>query len=100
MTLCSPKQKVDFILRQCEWSDERKLLEEYHIPKDSLYLAKALNAHDEWNFDQEYKILLQGELYMQAKMSLLYFLLPRYFNGKQQRRYEHIAKLVDQITIL
>lgn len=82
MISCSPKQKVDFILRQCEWNNERKLLEDFHIPKISLYLAKALNAHDEWNFDQEYRILLQGELYMQAKMSLLYFLLPRYFNGK------------------
>jgi hypothetical protein len=77
----SPKQKVDYILRQCEWNDENKLLNEYHIPSKFIHLAKALNAHDDWNFDQEYKILLQGELFEQAKMSLVYFVLPRYFNG-------------------
>lgn len=80
--LYSPVEKVDYILRQCEWTNEKKLLNDYHIPSKTIHLAKALHAHDDWNFDEEYKILLQGELYEQAKMSLLYFILPRYFDGK------------------
>ena len=57
-------------------------MHEFYIPSKSIYLAKALHAHDDWNYDQEYIILLQGELYEQAKLTLLYFILPRQFNGK------------------
>lgn len=81
-SLYRPAEKVNYILRQCEWNDEQKLLNQYHIPRKSIFVAKALNAHDDWDFGGEYKILLQGQLYEQAKMSLLYFVLPRYFSGK------------------
>lgn len=78
----SAQQRVNNILRQCEWTDENKLLNEYHIPSKNMYLAKALHAHDEWDFVEEYKILLEGGLYEQAKMNLLCFVLPVYFKCK------------------
>lgn len=77
--------KVNHILRQCEWNDENKLLNEYHIPSKTICYAKALNAHDDWDFDEEYRILLQGGLYKQAKMSLIHFILPRYFDSKRYK---------------
>ncbi|GAA5809024.1 hypothetical protein MFLAVUS_002426 [Mucor flavus] len=75
------QQRVNNILRQCEWTDENKLLNVYHIPSKNVYLAKALHAHDEWDFVEEYKILLEGGLYEQAKMNLLCFVLPVYFKS-------------------
>ncbi|KAG2198325.1 hypothetical protein INT47_003038 [Mucor saturninus] len=77
-----PVEKVNQILRQCEWNNESKLLNEYHIPSKIICFAKALNAHDDWDFDEEYRILLEGGLYKQAKMSLLHFILPRYFDSE------------------
>lgn len=74
-----------YILRQCEWTNEEKLVKEYHIPKKQIQMAKALNAHDSWNYELEYQHLLEGELFDQAKLSLLYFLLPKLFQGKHSQ---------------
>lgn len=73
---------MSYILRQCEWDNEEKLINAYHIPKKQVFIAKALNAHDSWDYEGEYKFLVQGGLKEQAKMALLHFLLPRTFDGK------------------
>lgn len=69
-------------MRECEWSNEAKLINSYHIPKKQVYIAKALNAHDSWDYEGEFKCLIQGGLKEQAKMALLHFLLPKTYDGK------------------
>jgi hypothetical protein len=78
----SPKQKVDYLLRQCEWNDENKLINEYYIPNTQIQIAKALNAHDSWDYETEYTVLINGNLFQQAKQALLHFLLPKLFQSK------------------
>ncbi|KAI8989609.1 hypothetical protein BDB01DRAFT_782478 [Pilobolus umbonatus] len=84
VSLISPrlqKDRLGYLLRQCEYTDENRLLKEYHISKRSILLGKALNAHDEWNFDLEYSYLLEGSLVKEAKMTLLGFVIPKNFNS-------------------
>lgn len=49
-------------------------------------MSKALNAHDSWDFELEYEHLLEGNLLPQARLSLLYFLLPKLLKGKHKKR--------------
>ncbi|RCH80137.1 hypothetical protein CU098_005275, partial [Rhizopus stolonifer] len=79
-----PTQKVNSILRQCEWQNEARLLNEFYIPKKQIQIAKALHAHDAWDYEQEYNHLIQGELYDQAKLALFYFLLPKLFQNHEK----------------
>ncbi|KAI8372641.1 hypothetical protein EDC96DRAFT_500049 [Choanephora cucurbitarum] len=79
--LKNPQQHVSYLLRQCEWQDESRLLNEYHIPKKQIQIAKALNAHDAWDYEAEYKHLVEGGLFDQAKLALLHFLLPKLFQS-------------------
>jgi hypothetical protein len=69
-------------LRQCEWSEEKKLINEYHIPSMHVQIAKALNAHDSWDYETEYTVLINGNLFQQAKLALFHFLLPKIFQSK------------------
>ncbi|KAI8390183.1 hypothetical protein BD560DRAFT_380163 [Blakeslea trispora] len=78
----NPQQHMSYLLRQCEWQDESRLLNEFHIPKRQIQIAKALNAHDAWDYEAEYKHLVEGELFDQAKLALLHFLLPKLFQSK------------------
>ncbi|CEP15219.1 hypothetical protein [Parasitella parasitica] len=81
--LARPSEKLNYILRQCEWSNEAKLINSYHIPRKQVSIAKALNAHDSWDYEGEYRCLIQGDLKDQAKMALLYFLLPKIYNDDE-----------------
>ncbi|KAI9475581.1 MAG: hypothetical protein EXX96DRAFT_271520 [Benjaminiella poitrasii] len=76
-----PEEKLHYILRSCEWTDEKRLVDEYHIPYKQVQMAKALHAHDSWDFELEYAHLIQGQLYNEAKMALFFFLLPKLFCG-------------------
>ncbi|KAI8970400.1 hypothetical protein BDF20DRAFT_123146 [Mycotypha africana] len=76
------EQKIEHILRNGEWSDEDTLITQYHIPKRLIQKAKALNAHDEWDFEAEYKHLLDGQLLDEAKLALIYFVIPKLFESK------------------
>lgn len=82
LSIYRPAEKLNHILREYEWSDEAKLINSYHIPKKQVYIAKALNAHDSWDYEGEYKCLIKGGLKEQAKMALLHFLLPKIYDGK------------------
>ncbi|KAK4519317.1 uncharacterized protein ATC70_009552 [Mucor velutinosus] len=75
-----PAEKLNHILRECEWSNEAKLINSYHIPRKQVYVAKALNAHDSWDYEGEFRCLIQGGLKEQAKMALLHFLLPKIYD--------------------
>lgn len=69
-------------MRQCEWSNEDKLINEYYIPNTHIQVAKALNAHDSWDYEREYTVLINGKLFQQAKLALIHFLLPKLFQRK------------------
>ncbi|EPB82133.1 hypothetical protein HMPREF1544_11132 [Mucor circinelloides 1006PhL] len=78
-----PAEKLNHILRECEWNNEAKLINSYHIPSKQVYIAKALNAHDSWDYQREFECLIQGGLKEQAKMALLHFLLPKTYDGNE-----------------
>ncbi|KAI8887586.1 hypothetical protein K501DRAFT_330422 [Backusella circina FSU 941] len=73
--------KVRELLRMSETVNEQVLLLQYFIPVDWIHIAKALHAHDDFDFENEYKFLLQGNLEKQAKMALMLSLLPKLFNN-------------------
>jgi hypothetical protein len=76
------KDKVCELLRGCELVNEERLLHQFHIPADWIQIAKALHAHDDFDFESEYTHLLRGNLEKHAKMALMLSLLPQLFNGK------------------
>ncbi|KAI7897563.1 uncharacterized protein BX663DRAFT_481573 [Cokeromyces recurvatus] len=96
--LPSPTEKLNYILRQCEWTDERRLVEEYHIPYKQIQIAKALNAHDSWNFESEYTYLIQGQLYNEAKMALFFFLLPKLYRDNDKNSLQLCLKYMDEYS--
>ncbi|CEG64941.1 hypothetical protein RMATCC62417_01831 [Rhizopus microsporus] len=71
--------RVKYILRNGEWEDQDRLVQQFQIPKKWIYIAKSLRAHDDWDFEAEYECLIEGELLNEAFMALLHFLLPKNF---------------------
>ncbi|KAI8635943.1 hypothetical protein BD408DRAFT_426930 [Parasitella parasitica] len=104
--LARPSEKLNYILRQCEWNNEAKLINSYHIPRKQVSIAKALNAHDSWDYEGEYNYLIQGGLKDQAKMALFFFLLPKIYNDDEnsmKRGLNFLAEFPDpdsEITTL
>ncbi|KAI8889835.1 hypothetical protein K501DRAFT_328958 [Backusella circina FSU 941] len=69
------------LLQSYEWEKEDMLLHSFYIPRERVLYGKALNAHDEWNFEAEYGYFLEGSFEEEAKKTLFNFVLPKLYRA-------------------
>jgi hypothetical protein len=74
---------LDQLLQSYEWENEDILLHTFYISKERVLCARAINAHQEWDYDAEYGYYLQASHVNRAKDALFNFLLPKLYDGKK-----------------